>query len=66
MFSYTFFSYKNTVNSVCWYCITKHMVFHKNMQKNSNPLNVFAVIFKDNSNIIHTIMFAGELPKSQM
>jgi hypothetical protein len=39
--------------------------FSQEYAKNSNPVNVSTVIFKDNSNIIHTIMFAGELPKSQ-
>jgi hypothetical protein len=33
---------------------------------NFNPVNVSAVIFKDNSNVILTTMFADEPSKSQM
>jgi hypothetical protein len=37
--------------------------FSQEYAKNFNPVNVSAVIFKDNSNVIFTPMFAGELPK---
>jgi hypothetical protein len=40
--------------------------FSQEYATNFNPVNVSAVIFKDNSNIILTTLFAGELSKSQM